>query len=390
MKILLLGTDVWQSDCSFAQDCPILWEDGLVLAVGEACRRFVPDRVFRADGFTVLPGLVDVHTHGRAGFDFVSATEEQMQKMKADYLCRGVTSVFATLASGSFSEWKTAIRRIQDCGFDGLHLEGRYLDHKKRGAHAAELLVPLDADDLEQILDGVSIPCHVTAAYEHDVDGSFAACARRHGATLGLGHTSATAEETRLAISRGVTSFTHLFNAMPPLHHREGGPVCVALGGEGYAELIADGLHICPDMVALAYRCLGDSRTVLVTDSMEATGCGDGVYSIAGQPVFVRNGRAVTEDGTLAGSTLNLWDAVKNLMRFASIPLEKAIACATRNPAKMVGIDDWVGTLEAGKRADMLIVDAYCHRRGVIARGDLTLEAQSCLVDITTEYERKN
>ena len=201
------------------------------------------------------------------------------------------------------------------------------------------------------------IPCHVSAAWELDTDGSFAACAKRHGATMGLAHSMATADEARVAIERGVTSFTHLFNAMPPLHHREGGAVSVALIGSGYGELIVDGLHVCPDMVALAYRCLGRDRTVLITDSMQGTGCPDGEYAIAGQPVILKNGRALTLDGALAGSTLNLWDGVKNLMQFADVSLGDAVLCATRNPAKMLGIEDLLGTIEVGKRADLLVVD---------------------------------
>jgi N-acetylglucosamine-6-phosphate deacetylase len=154
-----------------------------------------------------------------------------------------------------------------------------------------------------------------------------------------------------------VTAFSHLYNAMPALHHREGGCVCVALLGEGFGEIIADGLHICPDMVALAYRCLGNEKAVLITDSMEATGCPDGEYSIAGQPVIVKNGKAVTLDGALAGSTLDLWNGVKNLMAFAGASFADAVLCATRNPAKMLGVEDSIGTLEVGKRADLLLVD---------------------------------
>ena len=193
--------------------------------------------------------------------------------------------------------------------------------------------------------------------------------ALEYGATLWLAHTVATADEARLAIKHGVTSFTHLYNAMPPLHHREGGPVAVALTGGGYGELIADGMHICPDMIALAYRCLGRDKTVLVTDSMMATGAPDGDYAIAGLPVVVKNGKALTLDGALAGSTLNLWDGVKNLIQFASVPLCDAIACATINPARMVGIDQTVGSIESGKRADLLLVDKALNLHTVLANG---------------------
>lgn len=369
MKTLLSGGRVLL-DGVFLDDCPILWEDGTILAVGEDCKTTDADRTIDANGLTVLPGLIDVHTHGRAGYDFNDATAEQMVQMKRDYAEHGVTTVFATLASDTADGWNASIRAIEESGYDGIHLEGRYLNADKRGAHPAALLTPLDADELESFLRKIHIPCHISAAYELDRDGSFSACAKRHGATMGLGHTMATADETRRAIARGMTSFTHLYNAMPSLHHREGGAVSVALCGGGFGELICDGLHVCPDMIALAYRCLGADKTVLITDSMQATGCPDGEYAIAGQPVKVRNGKALTLDGALAGSTLNLWDGVKNLMCFAGASLESAVGCATRNPARMVGIDGRVGSIAVGKRADLIMVDDSLEIQTVIANGE--------------------
>ena len=366
VRLLIKGARVWKSEHTFESDCSVLIEDGMILSVGGEADA---DEVIDARGLMLLPGLVDAHTHGRAGFDFSTATREQMQLMKADYARHGVTSLFPTLASATIADWLRAISDIEACGFDGIHLEGRYLNASKRGAHAPELLAPLDASELDRVLESIQIPCHLSAAFELDADGSFAACAARHGATMGLCHTAATAREARLAMERGVTSFTHLFNAMPPLHHREGGAVSVGLTTDAWVELIADGLHICPDMIALAWHCKSPDRVVLITDSMEATGCPDGDYSIAGQHVTVKNGRAETDDGALAGSTLNLWQGVKNLIEFANVPLVDAIACATINPARMLGIDQTVGNIATGRRADLLLVDDSLSIRTVIACG---------------------
>ena len=370
MKTMLCGGRVLQNG-AYLESCPVIWENGNILAVGDACESMQADVRIDAKGRLILPGLVDVHTHGRGGYDFTTATEDEMRRMKRDYARQGVTSLFPTLASASLSDWLRAIRAIEVCGFDGIHLEGRYLNPAKRGAHAADLLVPLRVEELELVLSHVSIPCHLTAAFELDAGGAFAACAKRHGVTMGLGHTAASTEQTKTAMARGVISFTHLFNAMPPLHHREGGPICVALTGNGYGELIADGMHVSPDVIRLAYRNLG-ARTVLITDSMEGTGCADGVYSIAGQSVTLKDGKALTSYGALAGSTLNLWDGVKNLMRFAEIPLADAIVCATEAPARMVGIFDRVGSIDIGKRADLLLIEpetlAIC---GVVANGEI-------------------
>ncbi|MBQ8431722.1 MAG: N-acetylglucosamine-6-phosphate deacetylase [Clostridia bacterium] len=370
MKQRLQGAAVWDAAGVWRRDCPVLLENGRIIAVGEDCRGIVADSEVDLSGAYLLPGLIDVHTHGRSGYDFSTATEEQMQTMKAEYLRHGVTSVFPTLASATPEEWLQAMDRIQACDFDGIHFEGRYLNPQKRGAHPTHLLAELDAEELMNFLSRVTLPSHLTAAFELDTNGLFTAIARSYGTTLGLGHTAATAKEAEEALTRGVTSFTHLFNAMPPLHHRDGGAVSVALTDpRAYSELIVDGVHVCPEMVKLAYRCLGRERLVLITDSMEATGCPDGTYSIAGQPVQVVDGRALTLDGVLAGSTLELWDGVKNLMKFASIPLEEAIACATVNPARMVGIEKKVGSIEAGKLANLLVVDPELQITNVIWRG---------------------
>ena len=370
MKHLLTGGRVWRADHTFADDCPVLIENEKILAVGDACDAYIADKITDVTGMTVLPGLVDVHTHGRAGYDFNDATEEQMHLMRRDYAKHGVTSVMATLASDTREGWLRSVKTIEACGYEGIHFEGRYLNVAKKGAHAEHLLSPLDPADLAECLSAVHVPCHVSAALELDTDGAFAKKAIEMGATLGIGHTMATAEEARTAIARGATSFTHLFNAMPPLHHREGGAVSVALNGGGYGEIIADGVHICPDVVRLAYRCLGKDYTVLITDSMAGTGCPDGEYTIAGMPVIVKDGRALTTGGVIAGSTLNLWDGVKNLMSFADTDLADAIACATVNPARMVGIDGTVGSIDANKRADLLLVNAAMDLCRVIQCGE--------------------
>jgi N-acetylglucosamine-6-phosphate deacetylase len=285
--------------------------------------------------------------------------------MARAYLRGGVTSVMPTLASAPLDDMVAAVKRISemmrtgtDLGvFRGVHLEGRYLNAAKRGAHAPALLASLEAKELDTLIGEAKGAVHVSAAFELDEDGAFAARALSLGATLGLAHTTATYAQAKLAISRGVNNFTHLFNAMPPLHHRDGGAVCAAFDSDAFAELIVDGVHVSPEMVALAYRNK-KQQLVLITDSMEATDCADGEYSIAGMPVTVKDGKAVTHDGAIAGSTLHLLDGVKNLAAFAGIPFEHALYAATAAPAKAMGLDGMIGELSVGKRADMLLLDA--------------------------------
>ncbi len=345
----------------------VLIEDGTILSVGT-----IPDTdaavTFDAEGRMLVPGLVDVHTHGRAGGDWGSADGETLARMAESYLASGVTTVMPTLASAPLDDLYAAIDRINALAatadtdpkrphMAGIHLEGRYLNVAKRGAHSPALLAPLDPDELESLLSRMKGARHISAALELDEDGRFLDRALSMGATVSLGHSAADYATAKDLIGRGVSAMTHLFNAMPPLHHRDGGAVAAGLLSEtAYCELISDGFHIAPEMVRLAYRLAGD-RLVLITDSMEATGCPDGEYAIAGMPVTVKDGKARTHDGAIAGSTLSMWRAVQNLRDFAGASFEDAIYAATMAPAREVGIDGAVGSISVGKRADLLLLE---------------------------------
>ncbi len=367
MSLLIKNVNVYHSDSMRFIPGALYVCDGVIAGVycqGDALPES-PARVIDGGGCYLAPGLVDTHTHGIAGGDFISADTDKMTEMARAYLRGGVTSVMPTLASAPYDEMLASVQRISnavqtgaDCGiFRGVHVEGRYLNAAKRGAHAPDLLAALDADELDALIGAAKGAVHLSAAFELDEDGAFAARALSLGATLGLAHTTANYAQAKLAISRGVNNFTHLFNAMPPLHHRDGGAVCAAFDSDVFAELIVDGVHVSPEMVALAYRNK-KQQLVLITDSMEATDCADGEYSIAGMPVTVKNGRAMTHDGAIAGSTLHLLDGVKNLASFAGIPFEHALYCATKAPALATGLDAIIGSLECGKRADMLLLNA--------------------------------
>jgi N-acetylglucosamine-6-phosphate deacetylase len=210
---------------------------------------------------------------------------------------------------------------------------------------------------MEALMTRVEGARHVSAALELDESGEFLRRALALGATLSMGHTDASYETAEALIQQGVTALTHTFNAMPPLHHRDGGAVAAGLlSDKAYCELICDGFHIAPHMVKLAYRLAGQ-RLTLITDSMEATGCADGEYSIAGNPVTVKDGKARTHDGAIAGSTLSMWEAILNLRDFAGISIEDAIYAATMAPAREICLADEIGSISIGKRADLLVVD---------------------------------
>lgn len=330
------------------------------------------------DGARLAPGLIDIHTHGRFGGDFNSANIETLKKMSRSYLESGVTSLMPTLASDTLDGLLSATDRILVAkkqgaeNFIGVHLEGRYLNVKRRGAHAESLLAPLDARELDSIIIKMKTvgSAHVSAALELDRSGEFTKTALDRGVTLGLAHTDATFAEAQRTFENGAVSLTHTYNAMSPFHHRDGGAVGAGLLNDNvFCELIADGFHVAPEAVMMAYRLKGD-KLVLITDSMEATGMADGEYSIAGLPVTVKDGKARTHGGAIAGSTLSLIDGVKNLAAFVNIPFEEALYHATASPAKMLGIFDSVGSLEVGKTANMLVLDNENNVREVIFKGN--------------------
>jgi N-acetylglucosamine-6-phosphate deacetylase len=330
------------------------------------------------EGGKLAPGLIDIHSHGRAGGDFNSADKHTMLKMSRSYLESGVTGLMPTLASDTLEGLYRSVGEIAEAkelgakNFLGVHLEGRYLNPKRRGAHAECLLAPLDADEAEKIVTEMKKigSAHVSASLELDENGDFTKTVIGCGATLGLAHTDATFREAQMVFDNGAVSLTHTYNAMSPFHHRDGGAVGAGLLNDGvYCELIVDGFHVSPEAVRLAYKMKND-KIVLITDSMEATGMPDGEYSIAGLPVTVKDGKARTHEGAIAGSTLSLLDGVKNLAGFAGITFNEALYNATAAPAKMLGIFDKVGSLEVGKVANMLVLDKENNVREVIFEGE--------------------
>ncbi len=320
------------------------------------------------DGKYIVPGLIDVHSHGRAGCDFNRHERMDYEKTLRSYASAGTTSVLATLASDTYESLLTSIDELSEIRKSkvskgakvlGIHLEGRYLNPEKRGAHEISLLHAPSLSELRVICEKMSpSPMHISMAPELDGGMEFIREAVSLGATVGIAHSNADAATSKEALKNGAISFTHLYNAMRPLHHREPGNTGIALTSGAYAEVICDGYHVHPDMVKLAYLAKGKERFVLITDSMEATANGDGEYEIAGMPVTVKDGCAMTHDGAIAGSLLSMYDGVINICRFADVKYTDAILCATKAPAEMIGAYSSVGSISAGKQADFLVLSS--------------------------------
>lgn len=325
------------------------------------------DFVVDLTGKYVLPGLIDAHTHGRSGVDFNCIDDESVKRLRRSYAEAGTTTVMATLASADFDSLLHSIDVINRnrapghgmANIAGIHLEGRYLNPNRLGAHNPDYIAPLDADELEKLLIRMlPLPIHISAAFELDTTRRFIKKAREYGATCSLAHSDATYDEAVSAVDSGVGAFTHTYNAMRPIKHRDpGNMIASLLTDRAYSEFICDGFHSDPAMIELAYRAKPHDKTVLVTDSLEAAGCPEGMYAIAGLPVRVKNGRAVNSNGALAGSLLDSFTAMRNFARFTGAPVEEVIPMVTENPARMLGIYDEYGSIDAGKSADFLVLD---------------------------------
>ena len=318
------------------------------------------------------PGFVDIHCHGGGGGSFTSSDTSETRRALAAHRSQGTTSTVASLVSDSPDTLQTQLTSLRDLVADGelagIHLEGPWLSPTRRGAHDPALLSEPDRATLDRLLDaGGGTIRMVTLAPE--LPGGLEAI--RHlvdsGVVAAVGHTDADEQTMAAALDAGATVATHLFNAMPPIQHREPGPVPVLLGDDRVAvELIADGHHLHPEVLAMAARSARGSW-LLVTDAMAGALAPDGDYELGPQHVTVRDGIARLADGTVAGSTLSLDGAVRTAVS-AGIPLAEALRAATTVPAHVLGLEG-VGALSAGARADLALLDRDLHVTGVLRGG---------------------
>lgn len=333
------------------------------------------DRVDRVDatGLLVAPGLIDLQINGGHGHDLWSDPASMWEL--ADLLPRsGVTSFCPTIISGPPEVAERALSALANGGSTvgaeplGLHLEGPMLAPDRRGAHDPDHLATADSSLIEGWSREAGVRL-VTLAPElpgatEIITGLVAA-----GVVVAAGHSDATAEQAAEATEAGVTMVTHLFNAMAPLHHRQPGLIGHTLGGDDLtAGLIVDGVHLAPEIVALALRALGPTRLVLVSDAVAAMGLEPGVHQLGGRTVHAGLDAVRRPDGTLAGSNLTLDQAVRNLQAQTGCEIGVALGCASANPARLLGEDDR-GHLDPGAVADLVLLDHELQVVATVCRG---------------------
>ncbi|MFD9410494.1 N-acetylglucosamine-6-phosphate deacetylase [Streptomyces sp. NPDC059989] len=334
-------------------------------------------QVLDLSGHWVVPGFVDMHNHGGGGASFTSGTAEEVLKGVRTHREHGTTTLVASTVTGDLDELARRAALLaeltQQGEIAGIHFEGPFINACRKGAHKEDLLRDPDPAEVRKLIDAAHGAARMfTLATELPGGLDSVRLLAEHGVIAAIGHTDATYEQTRAAIDAGATVATHLFNAMPGLAHREPGPIAALLEDERITvELINDGTHLHPAALELAFHHAGAHRVALITDAMDAAGFGDGTYHLGPLEVEVKEGVArLVEGGSIAGSTLTLDTAFKRSVTVDKLPVESVVQAISANPAKLIGLYDEIGSLEPGKYADLVLLDAEFDLKGVMRRGE--------------------
>ncbi|MDD6214567.1 MAG: N-acetylglucosamine-6-phosphate deacetylase [Firmicutes bacterium] len=328
-------------------------------------------------GMLMLPGLVDIHTHGAAGYDNMDFGFEAIDMISRFIGENGVTTYLPTLITQSHENMRAAAenianaqkRGVRGAKIGGIYMEGPYFSVKYKGAQNEEYIRDPDAEEFfdidaacGNIIRIISIAPERNGAPEflQTVSGKV---------KVAIGHTDSDYDTAVNAIRLGASHMTHTYNAMRGLHHRSPNAICAAIDSNVTCECICDGIHIHPAMIRLLYKAVGRERLVLISDSLRATGMPDGEYDLGGQRTILKNGRATLPDGTIAGSTATLLYCVKKAVEIG-LPIEDAVRAASYNPSKAAGIADVAGVIAEGRDADFILTDSELNLKYVYINGN--------------------
>ena len=351
----------------------LVLKDGLVEKVadmddGEVKSLFAQEdtEIIIEDEMTIIPGMLDIHTHGAMGVDFIDVDEEKLNVVGQRYLKEGVTGFCTSTMVLVREKEKELLKKfgslpqISSPRWLGVHLEGPHMNEKY---HAMMDPRYLRKPSVEELLENIELTNRrllmITMAPELEGAKEFIEACVENKVAVMLAHSNATSKQTTEALTWGVSGFTHLYNAMSQHTHRNPGMVTAALlDDQTFKELIVDGYHIDEDVIKLTYKILGKEQIILVTDAMPGKGLGDGEYEFGKLPCVIKDNKAFEKaSGRIAGSTLGMNDAMRNVMAFTGCSLSDAVVMACVNPAKLLKIDKQFGSLSKGKAADFVFVD---------------------------------
>ncbi len=332
--------------------------------------------VIDGEGCFAIPGLVDIHFHGCVGDDFCDATQDAIRHMAEHEAKIGVTSICPATMTLSEEELHAIMCNAgtyqgeSGAKLVGINMEGPFISAKKKGAQAADHIRRCDVELFRKLQEEAKgLIKLVDIAPENDGAMEFIEAVKDE-VVVSIAHTTADYDTASEALEKGASHVTHLYNAMPPLNHRDPGVIGAARDAENcHVELICDGVHIHPSVVRATFEMFGADRVILISDSMRATGLSDGQYTLGGQDVFVKGAKATLADGTIAGSATDLMGCLRTAVQKMGIPLEDAVACATMNPAKEIGIYDRCGSITEGKAADLVLLDEDLQVKAVYVNG---------------------
>ena len=343
----------------------ILVENGKITKILDECD--CEELITLDDSKIVVPGFIDKHVHGGNNSDGMYSSLEDAKNIAKTIAAEGVTSYLITTMTQSKENITAALvnakEYIETYNYEGakpigVHLEGPFISTQYNGAQIESCIVPCDVAKFKEYQEasGNNI-LQVTLAYEEN-GKELVNYLRDNKIVASLGHTDATCDQALEGVKEGITSFTHTYNAMKPLHHREAGVVGAALlADEAYCEMICDLIHLNKNAIKVLYKAKGKDKLIAITDGIEAKHLPDGEYQLGGQPVYVKNGEARLIDGTLAGSTLLMNTGLRNIKNVLELSLEDTINMATKNPAINLGIYDTKGSIKEGKDADFAVID---------------------------------
>lgn len=337
----------------------------------------------------IIPGMIDIHIHGVGGFDVMDSTTEALRGIAKLLPEEGTTSYLATTITQSVERISDALSNVSNykenynsigCTAEllGVHLEGPFISVKRAGAQPEKFIIPTNVetfDTWQQTARGnIKV---VTLAPEEDHGYNLIKRLINTGVIASAGHTDSTYHQMNEAVRVGLQHTTHLYNQMSSLHHREPGVVGSALLHKNLmSEIIGDGVHVSPEIIQLTYNILGPNNLILITDSIRAKGLKDGNYDLGGQRVTVTKDKATLDDGTLAGSTLKMIDAFKNILRFTSCSIKEAIQMTSQNAARQLNIYDRKGSITKGKDADLVILSEELNIKMTFCRGEIAYEEE--------------